>query len=121
MADQADQPIELAAYEPAWQRRFAEQQARLTAVLKPWLAGEVEHIGSTSVPGLRSKPIVDLLAPVRSLQAAYSAATILEKDGWLFWAADPNRHYRLGSCGQIQPRALITSISSNKVIQIFWL
>ena len=95
MADQADQPIELAAYDPAWQGRFAEQQTRLTAILEPWLAGEVEHIGSTSVPGLRSKPIVDLLAPVRSLQAAYSAVTILERDGWLFWAADPNRHYRL--------------------------
>ena len=95
MANQADQSIELTAYDPAWQERFAEQQTRLTAVLKPWLAGEVEHIGSTSVPGLRSKPIVDLLAPVHSLEAAHSAISILESDGWLFWAADPNRHYRL--------------------------
>src|SRR6516162_7946156 len=95
MTDQADQSIELTDYDPAWQERFAEQQTRLTAVLKPWLAGEVEHIGSTSVPGLRSKPIVDLLAPVRSLEAAHGAISILESDGWLFWAADPNRHYRL--------------------------
>ena len=95
MADQADQSIELTAYDPAWQGRFAEQQARLTAILKPWLAGEVEHIGSTAVPGLRSKPIIDLLAPVRSLEAVRGAISILERDGWLFWAADPNRHYRL--------------------------
>jgi len=95
MADHEDQSIELTAYDPAWQERFVEQQTRLTAILKPWLAGEVEHIGSTSVPGLRSKPIVDLLAPVHSLEAAHSAISILESDGWLFWAADPNQHYRL--------------------------
>ena len=95
MADQVDQSIELTAYDPAWRRRFAEQQTRLAVILKPWLSGEVEHIGSTAVPGLRSKPIVDLLAPVRSLEAAHSAISILERDGWLFWAADPNRHYRL--------------------------
>lgn len=95
MADHEDQSIELTAYDLAWQERFAEQQTRLSAILEPWLAGEIEHIGSTSVPGLRSKPIVDLLAPVRSLEAAHSAISILERDGWLFWAADPNRHYRL--------------------------
>jgi GrpB-like predicted nucleotidyltransferase (UPF0157 family) len=91
----ADQSIELTAYDPAWQDRFAEQQARLTHLLKPWLAGEVEHIGSTSVPGLRSKPIVDLLAPVQSLTASRAAVPILVEDGWLFWPADPNHHYRL--------------------------
>jgi len=95
LADHTDQSIELTAYDPAWQERFAEQQARLTAILKPWLAGEIEHIGSTSVPGLRSKPIVDLLAPVRSLETAHSAISVLQGDGWLFWADDPNRHYRL--------------------------
>jgi hypothetical protein len=56
----ADQPIELTDYDPVWSDRFAEQQGRLSDLLKPWLAGEIEHIGSTSVPGLRSKPIVDL-------------------------------------------------------------
>jgi GrpB-like predicted nucleotidyltransferase (UPF0157 family) len=95
MADHADQSIELTAYDPAWQERFIEQQARLTAILEPWLAGEIEHIGSTSVSGLRSKPIVDLLAPVRLLEGAHNAISILEINGWLFWAADPNRHYRL--------------------------
>jgi len=112
MADHQDQPIELTAYDPAWQERFVEQQTRLTAILKPWLAGEVEHIGSTSVPGLRSKPIVDLLAPVHFLEAAHSAISILEGDGWLFWAADPNQHYRLWF---LRPNP-----AARKVIPIFW-
>jgi GrpB-like predicted nucleotidyltransferase (UPF0157 family) len=91
----ADQSIELTAYDPNWQARFAEQQVRLDTILKPWLAGEIEHIGSTSVTGLRSKPIVDILAPVRSLTASRTAIPALEKDGWLFWPDDPNRNYRL--------------------------
>ena len=41
----ADQSIELTAYDPRWQTRFAEQQMRLDTILKPWLAGEIEHIG----------------------------------------------------------------------------
>jgi GrpB-like predicted nucleotidyltransferase (UPF0157 family) len=77
----ADQSIELMAYDPTWQARFAEQQARLATVLAPWLGGEIEHIGSTSVPGLRSKPIVDILAPVRSLTASRSATPFGK--GWL--------------------------------------
>jgi GrpB-like predicted nucleotidyltransferase (UPF0157 family) len=47
------------------------------------------------VPGLRSKPVVDLLAPVQSLAAVRAAIPILEADGWLFWPDDPNHHYRL--------------------------
>jgi GrpB-like predicted nucleotidyltransferase (UPF0157 family) len=90
-----DQSIELVAYDSGWQARFVEQQARLTVILKPWLAGEIEHVGSTSVPGLRSKPIVDILTPVRSLAASRAAIPILEEDGWLFWPDDPNRDYRL--------------------------
>jgi GrpB-like predicted nucleotidyltransferase (UPF0157 family) len=37
----ADQSIELTAYDPNWQARFAEQQVRLDTILKPWLAGEI--------------------------------------------------------------------------------
>jgi GrpB-like predicted nucleotidyltransferase (UPF0157 family) len=91
----ANQPIELTDYDPVWSDRFAEQRARLTDLLKPWLAEDIEHIGSTSVAGLRSKPVVDLLAPVQSLAAAQAAIPVLEWDGWLFWPDDPNRHYRL--------------------------
>jgi GrpB-like predicted nucleotidyltransferase (UPF0157 family) len=90
-----DQSIELAAYDPSWQASFVEQQARSSIILKPWLAGEIEHVGSTSVPGLRSKPIVDILAPVQSLAASRAAIPILEEDGWLFWPDDPNQDYRL--------------------------
>ncbi len=90
-----DQAIELVDHDPGWQGRFAEQRARLAVLLAPWLRGEIEHIGSTAVPGLRAKPIVDVLAPVRSLAEAHAAVPKLAADGWLFWPEDPNCHYRL--------------------------
>lgn len=95
VSDMADQPIELVDYDRAWEMRFVEQQTRLAVLLAPYLAGEIQHIGSTAVPGLRSKPIVDILAPVQSLVASRAAVSILHKDGWLFWPDDPNQDYRL--------------------------
>lgn len=91
----ADEPIRIAGYDPAWPGRFAEGRARAAAVLGPWLAAPIEHIGSTSVPGLPAKPVIDMLAPVRSLAEAQDAVAPLETDGWLFWPDDPGRHYRL--------------------------
>jgi GrpB-like predicted nucleotidyltransferase (UPF0157 family) len=90
-----DQPVHLTEYDPAWPGLFADQQARAAAILAPWLAAPIEHIGSTSVPGLPAKPVIDMLAPVRSRTSAQDAVAPLTEDSWLFWPDDPCRHYRL--------------------------
>ena len=82
-------------HDPAWAARFAEQRTAVAEVLRPWLAGPVEHIGSTAVPGLRAKPVIDMLAPVVSLPGARAAVPMLAGAGWLFWPEDPCGHYRL--------------------------
>jgi GrpB-like predicted nucleotidyltransferase (UPF0157 family) len=91
----ADAPVFIAQYDPAWPAGFDGERDRVAAVLEPWLAAPVEHIGSTSVPGLPAKPIVDMLAPVTSLSRAQDAVPPLQADGWVFWPEDPCRHYRL--------------------------
>jgi GrpB-like predicted nucleotidyltransferase (UPF0157 family) len=91
----ADQHVELAKPDHAWAERFAEQQAAVEGLLRPWLTGPVEHIGSTAVPGLRAKPVIDMLAPVGSLDDARDALPALADAGWLFWPQDPCGHYRL--------------------------
>jgi GrpB-like predicted nucleotidyltransferase (UPF0157 family) len=91
----ADQLVEVADYDPAWPDMFADQQARVAAILAPWLAAPIEHIGSTSVPGLPAKPVIDMLAQVRSLTSARDAVKALTEDGWLFWPDDPCRSYRM--------------------------
>jgi GrpB-like predicted nucleotidyltransferase (UPF0157 family) len=91
----ADQHVEVADPDPEWADRFAEQRVMLEELLRPWLTGPVEHIGSTAVPGLRAKPVIDMLAPVGSLPGARAAVPVLADAGWLFWPEDPCGHYRL--------------------------
>lgn len=52
--------VELSAYDPGWPREFEKHRVRLTAALGA-RATAIEHVGSTSVPGLAAKPIVDIL------------------------------------------------------------
>jgi len=88
-----DQTVYLVDHDPSWHERFVAQRDVLLRLLSPWLAAPPEHVGSTAVPGLRAKPVVDIVAPVVALNAAQ--VPVLEADGWLFWADDPNRSYRL--------------------------
>jgi GrpB-like predicted nucleotidyltransferase (UPF0157 family) len=69
----ADDPIVLAPPDPLWPAQFAAERDAIAAALAPWLAGAPEHIGSTAVPGLPAKPIIDIMAPVVSLAASRDA------------------------------------------------
>lgn len=87
--------VTIVDYDPCWAERFTEQQDDVQGLLAPWLAGSVQHVGSTAVPRLRAKPIIDMLAPVWSLAAARAAVPLLAEHGWLYWPEDPARCYRL--------------------------
>jgi GrpB-like predicted nucleotidyltransferase (UPF0157 family) len=91
----ADMRVTIVDYDPSWAERFAEQQHDVEELLAPWLAGSVRHVGSTAVPGLRAKPIIDMLAPVASLAAARAAVPLLSEHGWMYWPDDPAGYYRL--------------------------
>jgi GrpB-like predicted nucleotidyltransferase (UPF0157 family) len=60
-------PVVIAPYDPAWAARFAHEAEKVARALGPVALG-IEHIGSTSVPGLPAKPIVDMLILVRTPQ-----------------------------------------------------
>jgi GrpB-like predicted nucleotidyltransferase (UPF0157 family) len=58
---------------PEWPRRFEAERALLGRLLDPWLEGGIHHVGSTAVPGLAAKPIIDMMAGVRDLDEARAA------------------------------------------------
>lgn len=58
--------VVLADHDPAWAQRFEAERARIAAALGE-RALRIEHIGSTAVPGLAAKPIVDILVEVATL------------------------------------------------------
>jgi GrpB-like predicted nucleotidyltransferase (UPF0157 family) len=55
-----DDPVEIVPHDPRWAERFAQERERLLAALGG-LALAVEHVGSTAVPGLAAKPVLDIL------------------------------------------------------------
>ena len=59
--------IVIAPYDPAWPVVFAAEAARLRRALGD-LALRIEHVGSTSVPGLAAKPVIDIQVSVASLE-----------------------------------------------------
>lgn len=88
-------PVEVVDYDPRWPAKFSELSGRIGDLLSPWLHRPVEHVGSTAVPGLSAKPIIDVAAAVTSFTEARDALSVLERQGWAHWADDPNRSWRL--------------------------
>lgn len=78
----ATEKVRLQPPDPAWAGRGSRAAAALDAALADWLTGPVEHIGSTAVPGLTAKPVLDFQAPVRDLADADAVAQVLAPDGW---------------------------------------
>jgi GrpB-like predicted nucleotidyltransferase (UPF0157 family) len=58
--------VEIRDYDPRWPAIFAGERDRLLAALAPAVT-RIEHVGSTSVPGLAAKPIIDMMAAVPAL------------------------------------------------------
>jgi GrpB-like predicted nucleotidyltransferase (UPF0157 family) len=79
--------ISIEPYDSLWPRRFLREAAHLRACLPPELIGRIEHFGSTAVPGLAAKPIVDMLVEVTDLQAVRARIVpLLAAQGYdYFW------------------------------------
>lgn len=93
MADFSDTPAwayerpEIHPPDPAWAARGSALCAELARLLAPWLApGRVEHVGSTAVPGLAAKPVLDVMASMRDLSTETVSAVVpvLSASGWCF-------------------------------------
>ena len=80
-----DDPILIEDYHPEWPKLFRLERDLIASAIGPWLAGPIEHIGSTAVPGLVAKPVIDIMAPVESLDRSRPAleaiAALTERKG----------------------------------------
>lgn len=72
-----DEPIVIVEYDPFWPTLFASERDRIRPALGD-LITRIEHFGSTAVPGMAGKPIIDLLVGVRSFAAASEPVGRLE-------------------------------------------
>jgi GrpB-like predicted nucleotidyltransferase (UPF0157 family)/GNAT superfamily N-acetyltransferase len=71
-------------YSPQWPAEFEREAARLRVLLGDELAS-IHHIGSTAVPGLAAKTVIDLLPLVRSIAALEQRTALLQQAGYRAW------------------------------------
>ena len=81
--------IVIADYDPAWPERFRREEAKIRRSLGE-VALTVEHVGSTSVPGLAAKPIVDILLVVEDSGDETSYLPALEEAGYVLRVREPD-------------------------------
>jgi GrpB-like predicted nucleotidyltransferase (UPF0157 family) len=74
--------IFIAEWDPAWPQRFIEERASIAGALGD-AARMIEHIGSTSVPGLAAKPVIDILIAVDEVDDEDSYRPQLEAAGYV--------------------------------------
>lgn len=84
-------PIVVDDYDPAWPERFRREAAKIRAALGE-VARAVEHIGSTSVPGLAAKPIIDILLVVEDSSDELSYVPALEEAGYTLRVRERDFH-----------------------------
>lgn len=76
-------PIVIVAYDARWPALFERERGALELALLSTLVRPIEHIGSTAVPGLAAKPIIDMCAVVADIDDVADRATDLIGAGWV--------------------------------------
>jgi GrpB-like predicted nucleotidyltransferase (UPF0157 family) len=77
MTNDRDEAVSIHAYDPAWAAGFEREAGILGDVLRPWITGGVHHVGSTAVPGLAAKPVIDIMVGVADLDSSRPAIDLL--------------------------------------------
>jgi GrpB-like predicted nucleotidyltransferase (UPF0157 family) len=108
-------PISLVAYDPSWPINFAREAARIRAALGD-RALRIEHVGSTSVPGLEAKSIVDILLVVADSSDEASYVPALEAAGYMLRIREPEWHeHRLFKGPTIALNLHVFSVGSSEI------
>jgi GrpB-like predicted nucleotidyltransferase (UPF0157 family) len=84
-----DGPVHLAEYDPSWPERFDREAARISAALGG-RALTIEHVGSTSVPGLAAKPTIDILLVVANSADEEAYLPAMEAAGYVLRVREPD-------------------------------
>jgi GrpB-like predicted nucleotidyltransferase (UPF0157 family) len=105
---EAVERIAIAAYDPAWPERFEQELARILAALGHYVRS-IEHIGSTSVPGLAAKPVIDIMIEVddpnddsqhrEALEATGYRLRVIEADHRMYRTPERDVHLHLWRTG----------------------
>lgn len=104
--------VTLSPYSPAWPAAFERERAQIVLAFAP-LAIDVEHIGSTAVPGLTAKPVLDLVLGAETLAAIEARIEALARLGYEYVTKYereiPSRRYFVKSAAE-SPRVHLHAV-----------
>lgn len=78
-------PVVLEEYDSSWPNKFEKEKDYLLEVAGKWNYGSVEHVGSTAIPGMLAKPVIDIMFGVKSLEESKPAIKVLQESGYEYW------------------------------------
>ena len=93
----------LEEYDSSWPSKFEEEKNELIVIAGEWYFGSIEHVGSTAVPGMVAKPVIDVMFGVKSLEGSKPAIEVLVSNGYeyspyktevMHWFCKPSHDYR---------------------------
>ena len=86
--------VRLIQYTDEWARLFQEEKSRLLAAVGKYVL-DIQHVGSTSIPGMMAKPIIDIAIAVNNFEEASVCVTPIEHLGYEYKGelGIPRRHY----------------------------
>ena len=88
---------ELSEFDPQWRHKYQAEKKGLLAVFGD-AALEIEHIGSTSVDGIASKPIIDIAVMIERQEDADNFTEALAAAGYTFHSFSTERHFYVKGC-----------------------
>jgi GrpB-like predicted nucleotidyltransferase (UPF0157 family) len=115
-------PLRLVPPDPAWLEVYAREAAALRSALGARIV-DLQHVGSTAVPGLVSKPVIDIAMAVNSAETAHDCSAPLEALGYWFRGPhgdDPRRRYYVREVDGVRVRQLhlyiLPAVAWNEVL-----
>jgi len=91
--------VKIVAYNPEWSNKFKAIRKDLEVILRE-LSPKIEHIGSTSIPGLAAKPIIDIAVGIDSIKDLNKTIEPMLSNSYIYYEAFnsllPDRRFFVG-------------------------
>ncbi|MBI1334866.1 MAG: GrpB family protein [Armatimonadetes bacterium] len=86
--------VEVHPYDPLWPELYEREATRLKEVLGDWIL-QIEHVGSTAIPGMDAKPIIDIGIAIADFEAAFDTVHLMAELDYVFRGEQgvPRRHF----------------------------
>ena len=86
--------VRLTPYSKEWERLFAEEKSSLQAAIGMYVL-DIQHVGSTSIPGMVAKPIIDIAIAIENFENASVCIKPIERSGYEYKGENgiPRRHF----------------------------